>query len=271
MANGYTYGQVAFDIEKTLKQNFTDADVNMSSILYWMSVTFYRLKTQRLNNNLKETNRIAGSYLSVFDSVPILTAIDAGNPNRHDKYIVSPDNILDLDRDRGIEYISYSEADPDCIYGPGFTRLHFTLTTPAEAQRLYYRASERPSPTNPYYYRKNVGQGTASEEKRIYLLGLEKVNIKLLEIGVYRAKVFSEIEDIGSTSGMDMVIDLPSDLIEQAIFDILNMGRFALMMPRDRKNDGTDIANQPAFTNAQKMSNPSISQIPEENNGASQS
>jgi hypothetical protein len=87
---------------------------------------------------------------------------------------------------------------------------------------------------------------------------------------VYRSKSFSGIEDINGVSGMDMVVDLPPDLIEQGIFEVLKMGQYALMMPRDRKDDGTDIANQPAFIQAQKLSNPSISQIPDENNGASQ-
>ena len=56
-----------------------------------------------------------------------------------------------------------------------FWPVKFTRTSPTKMQRLYFRDEETPSPDNPYFYRLN---------DRIYLLGVEQINITEVEVGL---------------------------------------------------------------------------------------
>jgi hypothetical protein len=86
-----------------------------------------------------------------------------------------------------------------------------------------------PSPSNPYFYR------TLDD---IVLLGVEKINIKSVEIGVFAA--IQQIDKIDE----DMPIELPEELIMLLQRQILDLGRFVLNVPEDKRNDGDEIQSQ---------------------------
>jgi hypothetical protein len=145
----------------------------------------------------------------------VLTEIPTGR-----KYIELPASILDFDKDRGVDFISYDytvETNP-------FTHVVFTRTTMSEARRLYWTDEETPTPDNPYWYRAN--------NPKIFLLGIECINVKFVEAGL-----------IMSLSNMpcslDEEIPFPSELISVLQRQVLDLGRFILQIPTDRTNDGS--------------------------------
>lgn len=76
----------------------------------------------------------------------------------------------------------------------------------------------------PYWYR--VGD-------RIYFLGTECINICGIEIGLYLSLAPDTVCDL------DEPFPFPDELIVIMQRHVLDLGRFVLMMPTDRVNEGT--------------------------------
>ena len=230
MANtGTTWTQAVDDVGKILKQNLDDAEVNPNAILFWLVTGASRLRRSRFQNQLKATGTIEGDYLAIFDEIPIQSINVAGvnDKLKNQKYIEFPKKIVDLEFDAGLHLLTYSDKDTNCKYGPGYTRVKFHRTTPAKSWSYYNNPHEKPSELNPYYFRDNNGL--------LWLLGLEDSSVSKLQAFVYLNPTYIEIND----SNIDQPIGLPEDLISILRADVVNMGRFALMMPRDKVNDGT--------------------------------
>jgi hypothetical protein len=153
------------------------------------------------------------------------------NPNtiKGRKRIILPESIYDYNNDRGIDYISYwieEEAGENCP--PRFTSHTFTRTTPKQSERLYYDKDEMPSPSNPYFYR--TGDS-------VYFLGIEKVNVREVEIGIF--STFDPLTEVD----LDSPFDFPEELLMILKRQVLDLGRFSLMVPEERKNDGNADVN----------------------------
>lgn len=225
---GYTYRQIVYEIWESIKENYSQADTLIPKILYWVSVSANRLMQQRLKKQFDQTGRLSGRSMTIFTGLPVKTFATSTNPNQVAgiKYIEVPEKLFDLDFDREIDYITYNSLDPNCCYGPNFTQINFTRTSPREAKRLYMNPYEKPSEKNPYYYR------TAGDY--LYLLGMECSQIESLDIGVRVAMTYTNIKDL------DEAIPLSEDLIEQLKIQVISLGRFVQQIPRDRANDGDD-------------------------------
>ena len=213
------------DIAVDLKQVLDDKNVQKSQIAYWVLLVGNRLKAQHIGK------RDSGAFLTTFDNVPVQIKSVSKNPNeiKNRKFIILPKSIYDYDRDGGIEYISYCldfEA-PNCP--PPFTNTTFTRTTPSKSRRLYFSKYETPSPSNPYFYRVH---------DHIYLLGIECVEIDSIEIGIYTT--LDPITEID----LDAEFDFPEELLIILKRQVLDLGRFALLIPQERVNDGSDDVGQ---------------------------
>lgn len=204
-----TWRNVVYDLWTGLKQTFDDADISLYRVQYWVSVHASQLLAQHINR------RDSGAHLTVFNDVPFLVDSENGR-----KYIQLPADIVDLDKDEGIEYVSYGACADDCT--PAFSSVTFTRTNPSISRILYYTPEEKPSPSNPYFYR--IGD-------RVYLLGLECINPCGLELGLYLT-VDPDVCDL------DEEINLPEELIPVLIRRVLDLGRFVMAMPADRINEG---------------------------------
>lgn len=201
-----TIRYVAFDLLTTLKQNYQDADINIAQVVFWVLLHADRLRKAHVG----EVD--SGAYLVSFNAVTVLV-----DPITGRNYLVLPASIYDFDNDAGIEYITYQpEIDKD---SPTFTSVQFTRTTIPESRRLYMREDEKPSPDNPYFY---------LVADRIYLLGVEQLNILTVEAGLY-----TSLNPIDSTLSLDDELDLPQELIPQLKQEILNMGAFVINMPNE--------------------------------------
>jgi len=153
----------------------------------------------------------SGAYVNTF---PIDVAVDPLNGRN---YFVLPVSIYDYNEERGIEFITYKpELDPN---NPVFTSVLFTRTTIPAMRRLYMRDDERPTPANPYFYRL---------ADRIYLLGVEQINILEVESGLKTA-----FEPVDTTLDIDAAFDFPQELIPQLKKEILAMGLFVLKTPQE--------------------------------------
>lgn len=210
---------VAYDILETLKQTFDDRDISLTQAAYWVLLVGNQLKSKHISN------RKSGAYLKIFAGVPILTFSVNNNPNeiKNRKCIALPSNIYDYDMDGGIQYISYYPEIAGCP--PRFTKVKFDRTSPAEAEWLYSNPYTAPSAQRPYYYRAG---------DYLYLLGLECVNPKELEVGIY-----STLPSITEVD-LDAPFDFPTELDHVLTRQVIDFARFSLMVPGERNNDGTD-------------------------------
>lgn len=213
------------DLLITVRQTYDDRQVSRAQMTYWVLLVGNRLKSQHI------PKRSSGAFLSVFTEIPILNATTNQNRNivAGRKRIELPATIFDYDEDDGIDYIAYqSTGDPGCP--PKFTNITFTRTTIKTSERLYYTKYEKPSPSNPYFYR--VGNF-------VYFLGLENINVKELESGLYTTL------DPLTTIDIDQVFDFPDELLVELKKGVLDLARFSWVFPaQDRNNDGDDSTTQ---------------------------
>jgi hypothetical protein len=212
---------VVDDLIKDFNQQFDDKKIQKAQVAHWIIIVGNRLLSQHI------AKRDSGAFLGIYSDIPINVATESLNPNiiKGRKYIVLPTCIFDYTKDGGVEYISYymDKQEPNCP--PPFTRQTFTRTTPGDSQRLYMSPDETPSPKGPYWYR--AGQN-------VYLLGLECINPKSVEIGIY-----STLKPITDPDlDLDQPFPFPEELLIQLKRQVLDLGRWALIMPEQRTNDG---------------------------------
>lgn len=216
-----TYRYVVYDIETSLKQSFDDADISFVQILYWVQVIANRLRSDfyRLNNE-------EDSYLATF--APVVVNID----DKGRKYIDLPTQILSLKYDAGVQYITYN-FDTCCCGGDPLYQVNFDRTTPAALRNLVADPYTKPSAKNPYFYRV-ADKVNGISVNRLYLLGLECVDVTDVEIGILSSL------DPTDVCNLDDEIPLPPELIHTLISEVLKLGRFVMMVPEERLNDGDD-------------------------------
>ena len=160
----------------------------------------------------------------MFQNVP--TSVELTS-NR--KYFDLPKSIYDFKNDNGVDYITYQNPT-DCCDPPAFAQVFFNRTSPRKSHRLYMDPYETPTTTNPFFYR---------VKERIFLLGLECIDTVPLEIGLY-----SNIDIKVAGCSLDDAIDLDEELISVLKYEVLNLGRFALIVPNERINQGSDLTTQ---------------------------
>jgi len=209
------------DIAVDLRQVLDDKIVQDAQIAHWVILVGNRLRAQHIGK------RDSGAFLHIFDNIKVNTVAQSSLPNeiKNRKFITLPECIYDYDKDGGVEYISYSleEDMPGCP--PPFTNTTFDRTTPSKTERLYYSKYESPNPSRPYFYRAG---------NYIYFLGIECVDIKSVEIGIY-----STLNPVDKVD-LDEPFDFPEELLIVLKRQVLDLGRWALMIPQEKINDGND-------------------------------
>lgn len=212
---------VVDDVATSLSQIFDDKQIQKTQVAHWIIQVGNRLKAAHIGK------RDSGAFLSIWAGIPIQTVDTTTNPNSiaKRKHIILPTSIFDYDKDGGIEYIAYYHED-DC--GNEIKRI-FTRTTPSDLQRIKMSRYEKPSPTNPFWYRAH---------EYIYLEGIECISPKFLEIGIYSTLTPITDPDID----LDGPFDFPEELLIQLTRQVIDLARFVLMIPSERINDGDDQA-----------------------------
>jgi len=215
MATNATLRQVVYDVLRSIKENFPDADVSPAQAAFWVILHGDRLRKLHISQGS------SGRFLTTFPSISALV-----DPTTGRNYCILPASIYDFDEDGGIEYLSYEAAlDPD---SPTFTSVQFTRTTPAESRRLYMSDEEKPKPSDPYYYR---------SDDRLYFLGCEQIDLTTVEAGLY-----TNIQAADADLDLDQEFDIPQELIPQVKAEVLAMGLFVKKLPQEYTEMRKDAA-----------------------------
>jgi hypothetical protein len=215
MALSYRY--LIFDILTILKKDDNSSDIGEQQVLFWINTIANRLRQQRI------VKSPTGRYLNIFTGVTVQTSLTSTNPNlvKNRKYIDLPKSVYDIMYEKGINYICHTQ-DGSCP--PEFMNVYFQPTSPSRAQRLKFSPYEGPSPKNPYFYRVH---------DKIYFLGIESVNVRSLEIGLY-----TTLDLRTNLINLDDEVDLTEEHIAMLRSEILQLGSFSSAFPSDGKNDG---------------------------------
>jgi hypothetical protein len=217
-----TYRYVVYDIEKSLKKTFDDADITFNQILYWVMVVANKLRVQQ--TTVTNTDLFTSTYCP----------IDVQEDNKGRKYIDLPTQIMDLPNNAGVVYITYNVDTCSCN-GPAFAQAYFSPVNLGAVQHLYLDEYTTPNPQNPYFYRIG-GKVNGEDVNRIYLLGVECIDLTDIEIAVKSSL------DPKSICDLDENLPIPDELVQDLITEVLQLGRFVMMMPEERVNVGEDEA-----------------------------
>jgi hypothetical protein len=216
-----TYRYVAKDIQTSLNKSFDDADIRLTQILYWIQVIANRIRLEQ-----SEATE-SGLFVSTFSPVTV-NIDDKGRP-----YIDLPASIMDLPNEKGIVYITYNHETECCCAGSTFAQVFFQPTFVSHVHRLYGDEYEKPTPQNPYFYR--IGDKVNGVDvNRVYLVGIECINVKDVEIAIKCSLDPSQVCDL------DDQIAIPDERIEELMKSVLDLGRFVMLMPQERVNQGAD-------------------------------
>lgn len=224
-----TYRYVANDIRTSLNKAFDDADIRITQIIYWIQVVANRIRVDQ--NEITES----GLFISTFCEVPILL------DKKSRQYFDLPSAIMDLPNEKGVVYIAYNHETGCCCDGANFAQSYFQPTNVSSLRVLYMDEYTKPAPSNPYFYR--IGDkfdGVAVN--RIYLVGTECIVVKDVEIAI-RCSL-----DPANVCDLDDQIPVPDERVEELMKAVLDIGRFVLLMPEERINQGSDETSmqQPA-------------------------
>lgn len=207
-----TYRYTANLIRQTIKQNFDDSDISIDQICYWIQVSANRLRYLRLQKKNLDT----GVYLALIEGVKV--QVSGGK-----KYIELPEEIVDIDEDKGIESMTYCQDNEENCESP--LTVQFERTSPSEARALMHLPIRKPSPALPFFYR--VGN-------KLYILGLELVDVGCVELYLHTLVNPSHICDL------DTEIPVDESQEEALIARVLTLIRFGLLIDNEKKNDGSD-------------------------------
>lgn len=221
-----TLKHICYDIQTDLKQTTDDQEIPLSKIAFYVLAAANRLKSQHIDKIS------SGAFIHTFPDVPVIrSSVNNGDIIKNRPYIELPKSVYDFDKDKGIHYVGYNADNGENCDGPRYAKVGFTRTEAGrKLERLYYTKYETPTPKNPYWYR--VGS-------LVYLLGIESTTIDKVELGL--KTTFDPI----TTIDIDAPFDFPEELLPILKRQVLDLGRFVLMIPSERTNDGDSTLNGP--------------------------
>ena len=215
-----TYRYVIYDIEKSLKKNFDDADITLTQILYWVLVVANKIRFA--HNKKTDSDLFTSTY----------GAINIEKDAKGRKYIDLPTQIMDLPNNGGVVYVSYDLEDCECEV-PTFAQVEFEPLNVGDVKHAYMDEYTKPTSKQPYFYR--IGDKVnGCSVNRLYLLGIECVEVEALEVAL------KSTLDPKCICNLDDEIPLPNELVHDLITEVLSLGRFVMMIPEERVNVGED-------------------------------
>ena len=220
-----TWRYVVKDIHKSFKQTFDDADIRQTQVLWWVITIANAIRARQAM--LVES----GLHISTYS--PVTVSKDA----KGRKYFDLPVQIMDLPFEKGVEYITYNEDTGCCCEGATFAQRLFQPTTPSKLHVLYRDEYTKPSPSNPYFYR--VGHMVNGVQvNRVYLVGTECIDITDIELAI------KGVIDPSTVCDLDDPIPLADEHIIELMKEVLSLGRFVMMIPEERENEGSDMSDE---------------------------
>lgn len=222
---GTTLRTVISDVLVSLKQTFDDKDITRAQVAYWIITVGNDLLGKHI------VKRRHGLFLNTFTDVPVIVSKEnrAGNIVKNRKFVELPALIFSFEKDNAVNYVAYeSTGGEGCP--PRFTNVQFSRTTQAQSRWLYKSVNTIPSPTNPYFYLSgNI----------VYFLGIEKVAVKNVEMGLYTT--INPVDKID----IDAPFPFPEELLSQIKRGVTDLARYSFFIPTvDIINDGTSTTTK---------------------------
>lgn len=231
---GTTLRTVINDVLVSLKQTFDDKEITRAQVAYWIITVGNDLLGKHI------VKRKHGLFLNTFPSVPIVISKEnsAVNVVKNRKFVELPAQIFSFNKDGAVDYVAYeSTGGENCP--PRFTNVQFSRTTQSQSRWLYKSVNTMPSPSNPYFYLSgNI----------VYFLGIEKVDIKNVEMGLYTT--INPVEKID----IDAPFPFPDELLSQVKRGVTDLARYSFFIPRvDIINDGAATTEKAAIGKVQSV------------------
>lgn len=221
---GTTTRTVIDDILVSLKQTFDDKDITRAQVAYWVILAGNDLLGKHI------VKRRHGLFLNTFTDVPVTVSKEnkAGNIVKGRKFVELPEQIFSFERDNAVNYIAYeSTGAKGCP--PRFTNVQFSRTTQSQSRWLYKSVNTMPSPERPYFYLSgNV----------VYFLGIEKVPVENVEMGLYTT--INPVEKID----IDVPFPFPAELLAPIKRMVTDLAKYSFLVQADDTNDGKITTNQ---------------------------
>lgn len=214
-----TWRYIVYDIWESNKETFDDAEVGLQQVIYWCQIVANNLKYQHLQK------RKTGSYLTFVE-----LTVAKGNGYC---YSTLPGNIFDLDNDEGVDFITYNRY----VNGEWLC-IPFNWIKPARVHRVKMSPYEKPSPSNPYFYR-------VSDD--LHFLGIDSLVTTGFKViaGLYLTIPVGEISDL------DAEIPLNEEHVKFLKYEVEQLIRWSLIITPEKFNDGAD---KTAMINAMQKS-----------------
>lgn len=207
-----TYRYLVNAVLESMKESRDDADLKRDVVIFWTQVEVNRLRGERFSKRLVQS----GEYLSHFYGVQV----------KNDgvrKYAEMPSGIIDVERDNGINLVTYHLADYDyCDYPYD---VPFENTSPAKLWALKAIPLRNFTPTRPF---------RAREGNKLFLYGIENISVESIDMWLYTTVSTTHKVDL------DEQVELSGEQISVLIARIYNLARFAALMPNDKTNNGSD-------------------------------
>jgi len=215
----YSLRSVVDELLISMQQVLKGSKVTPIQMAYWVTVTADRLKSQHL------VKRRTSQFIETFADIPIQLAEDNSVKNaiKGRKYAEVPQGFYNFDLDRGINYVAFYNDDPDCR--PEFAYQLMNRTSQVEAHHLYSNKHEMPSVKNAYWY---------VNGSIMTFLGLEETTVDTVEMGIFTT--FASVGEID----IDGEFNFPQELMPILQKQVIDLGRFVMMIPKDRLNDGNN-------------------------------
>jgi hypothetical protein len=224
-----TYRSVAYDLQTSLKKTFDDTNINLVQIMYWIQVVANKMRAEI------DMVDYTDEFTSTFSSITVQQ-----DPKGR-AYIDLPTGLVDLQNEKGVRYITYNEETGTCCDGANFAQIFFQPTKVMHLHRLYMDEYEKPSPSNPYFYR--LGEKVEGiPVNRLYLVGIDCISVSDVEIAIMSTL------DLTSLAGLDDPFPLPDKFISKLMQEVLQLGRFVMLIPEELMNEGADKQKLPTST-----------------------
>ena len=231
-----TYRDLISALQTLNKEANADKDITDAMAIYLIGIFVNKYKYTKLAKG----NFDYGKYLHID---PLMTVLL--EPITKRKYVELPTNLFNLPDNKAIHHATFSIFDENTP--PQFVGQNFFMTTPAKAMQLYYNPYTTPSLSNVYGY---------VSENRCYFLGLETALIQMVEFGMFLA-----FQPFDANTDMDTDIE-DVEIADYILRSSLDMIRYMLIIPSDRKNDGSEVHSANTipkkFTMESKQPQPNI-------------
>lgn len=225
-----TNGDLINDVLYTLGFVGDDAIMHRVNVGYNLGLVIDRLKRQRLEKELRSPS---GSRGVTNELTTYIVPINHDSTLNNRAYFVLPGSVYDIKLNGGVGYIAYAAGSgcKDALVGR-----HFTLASPSEMNMLQGHGLQQPAPENPYYFRARLNTTTGIVTDRVWLYG-PGVTVTDVEVGLYLTTPSVDVLD------PDAEVDAPEDMLYLVKKMMLDLGRWALLVPGQRlANDGREFA-----------------------------